>query len=362
MASSACESKRGEGGGGEVKSNINSDSNTMRGDEGCEEIRRLRAENAELALRVVELQEAAEVDEAEMEAAVAEMEAVMEDMAEKLGAAEMQLEKERKEFGMKLQMLAMEGADQELARREREDGKEMTEETSVDAVGKAQAAEAVDESAGLRRRIAELEAELETVRLSRASSAEAAQMAADLGEERKALSAGNPVADDGAGAVADAGTISRTSSTMSDAVPLSRSLTPRTAKLRGILGRTMTELKARRAERARAAAERAAERLVQSASSGANSSAHLFGDLTASAALAALSPEKKLLNPDDDAVVEMLARAEQRRRKSSTDAPMRSWEHQPPDVIRAELIRRGVGEHQRVTDKDALLKLLMRNM
>ena len=334
-----------------------------------EEVRRLRAENAELALRVMELQEAAVVDEAEMESAVAEMEAVMEDMAEKLGAAEAQLERERKEFGMKLQMLAMESADQELARRKLVDGKkeeEMEEDEKFQEAGRRRAASSSDaatagggggggggDTANLRRRIAELESELEMMRLSRASSAEAAQLS-DI--DANALKTNNPFGASSGDAHADAG-----ADATADGGALNRSLTPRTAQLRTILGRTMTELKARRAERARAAAERAAERLVQSASAGGDGDVH-FGNLTASAALAALSPDKKLLNPDDDAVVEMLARAEQKRRKSSNELPMRSWDHQPAEVIRAELIRRGIGDHQGVNDKDVLLKLLRHAM
>ena len=326
------------------------------------ELEALRAENKELSIRVLELQEAAVIDEADMESAVAEMEAVIEDMADKLGAAEAQLETERREFSTRLQMLALESADQELMRRERMEGMQEKQNAAVHPLPEAgQDGPAPDAGAGagagakdaaaeafrLRQRVAELEAELQSLRLARQPS--------DVRTEPKST---NPFLSDAADF--DGGAAPAAERANGDApVPLSRTVTPRTAHLRGVLGRTMNELKERRAERARAAAERAAERLVmQSAATASANGDYHFSDLTASAALTALSPDKKFVRPDDEKVVGMLEKAERRRSMSGSEPPMRRWADQPVDVIRNELIRRGVREHQGVYEKGALLALL----
>ena len=327
------------------------------------ELEALRAENRELSIRVLELQEAAVIDEADMESAVAEMEAVIEDMADKLGAAEAQLETERREFSTRLQMLALESADQELMRREMMEGFQEKQNAAVHPMPEGAPGEREDASSvgglkdtaaethRLKQRVAELEAELQTLRLARKQTSQSA-----VKEEFNKHT--NPFLSDKADFGGSTAKDVEHANGDAASVPLSRTVTPRTAHLRSVLGRTMNELKERRAERARAAAERAAERLVlQSAATASNGDYH-FSDLTASAALTALSPDKKFVRPDDKKVVGMLERAERRRSMSGSDPPMRKWADQPVDVIRNELIRRGIREHQGVYDKSALLALL----
>ena len=342
-----------------------------------EEFYLLQQSNASLSIRVAELEAAAEMDELEMEKAMKEMEQVVEEMHGKLMDAERNIEMERKEFGKRLQMLALESADQELLRREMMENSNDNTNRNVIEDSSEKVFDGVDDPAILRERITELEAEIRSLRVSRQSS---------LNNDCKQFDSGTANSTDEIGvppeSAVDSNNLPPQSGTdSSHGCTVSRSTTPTSAELRVILDRTVNEFKARRAERSRVATERAIARLAMQSSSGdhyyyyssKNSGNNTktketsFSDLTVSAALNALSPEKKMIHPDDAVVVEMMEK-QRRRGMSSGDSnmPMRKWEDQSVEVIRMELTRRGISckllsQQGVMNDKQKLLQLLYNN-